>query len=99
MSETSQVRSSESRRPLKGIQVGVVTMAKQDKTRTVEVKYQSRHPKYGKYINRKTKYRVHDPKNVSQSGDRVEIANCRPISKSKTWRLVRVIESALRDEV
>lgn len=86
------------RRSLIGTKVGVVTSDKRDKTRTVTVAYQTRHPKYGKYLKRWTRYHVHDPQNLSKMGDRVEIANCRPISKTKSWRLIRVLESAVAGE-
>ena len=76
----------------KGTKVGVVASDKRDKTRVVRVNYQVRHPKYGKYLKRQTRYHVHDPQNASKTGDVVEIANCRPISKTKKWRLVRVVE-------
>jgi len=79
---------------LAGTKIGVVTSDKRHKTRTVSVDYQARHPKYGKYQRRSTRFHVHDPENVSKAGDRVEIARCRPISKTKSWRLVRVIEAA-----
>ncbi len=85
--------ASSTRRVLTGTKIGVVISAKRDKTRTVEVEYQTRHPKYGKYLRRRTRYHVHDPQNTSQMGDRVEIAPCRPISKTKSWRLVRVVEA------
>jgi small subunit ribosomal protein S17 len=71
---------------------GIVVSDKRDKTRTIAVAYQVKHPKYGKYLHRQTNYHVHDPENTSKNGDRVEIANCRPISKTKSWRLVRVVE-------
>jgi small subunit ribosomal protein S17 len=80
------------RRRLTGIKIGVVTSDKRDKTRTVLVDYQVRHPKYGKFLRRQTRFHVHDDKNESKLGDRVEIANCRPISKTKSWRLVRVVQ-------
>ena len=80
------------RRSLTGIKVGLVTNHKRDKTRTVTVSYQVRHPKYGKYLKRCTRYHVHDSDNTSRSGDMVEIVNCRPISKTKRWRLVRVVK-------
>jgi small subunit ribosomal protein S17 len=73
---------------------GVVTSDKRVRTRTVAVDFQSRHPKYGKYITHQVKYHVHDEDNVSKSGDRVEISPCRPLSKTKSWRLVRVVEAA-----
>ena len=74
--------------------VGTVVSDKCDKTRTVAVQYQTRHGKYGKYLQRQAKYHVHDPKNQSKTGDRVQIVSCRPISKNKAWRLVQVLESA-----
>lgn len=75
--------------------IGVVTSDKCDKTRAVEVEFQTRHPKYGKYLRRQSRLYVHDPNNRSKLGDRVEVANCRPISKSKSWRLVRVVKAAI----
>ena len=76
------------------LKVGVVTSDKRDKTRTVAVDYQQRHPKYGKYLKRQQKFQVHDEKNQAKAGDRVEIAPCRPLSKTKSYRLVRVVEVA-----
>lgn len=73
---------------------GVVTSDKRNRTRTVAVDFQSRHPKYGKYITRQVKYHVHDEENTSKNGDLVEISPCRPLSKTKAWRLVRVLEAA-----
>lgn len=72
--------------------IGVVTSDARDKTRTVTVEYKVRHPKYGKYLKRSTKFQVHDPENASTKGDRVEITECRPISKTKAYRLVRIVE-------
>ena len=82
-------------RKLSGIQTGTVVSDKRNKTRKVAVTYQVRHPKYGKYLTRQTFYQVHDEQNASAMGDRVEIANCRPISKTKSWRLIRVVEKAV----
>ena len=70
------------------------TIVYRDKTRTVAVEYQKVHPIYGKRLKRQAKYQVHDEENVSGEGDRVEIAQCRPLSKTKSWRLVRVIDKA-----
>lgn len=81
-------------RELRATKIGVVISDKRDKTRTVSVDFQVRHPKYGKYLKRSTSFHVHDEKNESKLGDRVEIANCRPISKTKSWRLIRVVEKA-----
>ena len=59
------------------------------------IKYSVKHPKYGKYIRRRSVLQVHDAKNESHLGDRVEVAECRPISKTKSWILTRVIEKAI----
>ncbi len=82
------------RGPLTGNKIGVVTSDKRDKTRTVVIEFQTRHPKYGKYLKRSTKLQVHDETNDSHEGDRVEVTVCRPLSKTKNWRLVRVLERA-----
>jgi len=74
--------------------VGVVDRDKTDKTRRVVIQYSTRHPKYGKYIRRRTVLWVHDENNETQAGDRVEITPCRPMSRTKRWRLVRVIEKS-----
>lgn len=71
---------------------GVVEAAGRDKSRTVVVRFQQRHPKYGKYLKKQTVLQVHDEKNESSAGDTVEIAQCRPMSRTKSWRLVRVVE-------
>jgi small subunit ribosomal protein S17 len=75
-----------------GTKIGIVESDKRAKTRTVVVNYQSMHPKYGKYVKNRTVLQVHDEKNESQAGDVVEVGQCRPISKSKTWKLVRIVE-------
>lgn len=81
-------------RALRGITLGVVTSDKREKSRTVAVQYQYKHPKYGKYLSRQATYQVHDESNESKVGDKVEIAPCRPMSKTKAFRLVRVVEKA-----
>jgi small subunit ribosomal protein S17 len=86
------------RKELKGLKVGRVVSDKRDKSRKVEVTYQIKAPKYGKYLRRSSFFHVHDPENVSANGDTVEIARCRPISKTKSWRLVRVIEKGVGDD-
>ena len=78
---------------IKGTRIGVVEADARDKTRKVVVSYMSKHPKYGKYIRKRTVLHVHDENNESHSGDRVEVAPCRPLSKTKSWRLVRVVDS------
>lgn len=94
MSDSTTTTQDAPARKLTGMKVGVVTSAKRDKTRTVAVDYQKVHPKYGKRLRRQAKYQVHDANNEAGEGDRVEIAQCRPLSKTKSWRLVRVIEKA-----
>lgn len=71
---------------------GVVESDKRDKTRKVVVSYLAQHPKYGKYVRQRTVLHVHDEKNQSKLGDLVEVAECRPISKTKSWKLVRIVE-------
>ena len=73
---------------------GRVTSTAMDKTITVAVERQVAHPLYGKYIRRTTKVHAHDEDNVCQKGDWVAVAECRPISKRKAWRLVEVLERA-----
>lgn len=74
--------------------IGVVESDKRDKSCTVSIQYLIKHDKYGKYIRKRTKMHVHDEDNSAKAGDRVEIAECRPISKTKSWTLVRVVESS-----
>jgi small subunit ribosomal protein S17 len=74
--------------------VGVVTSDKMSKTRRVEIPRLVKHPRYGKYIKRRTVCHVHDEQNESHLGDMVEIMETRPISKTKHWRLVRVVTKA-----
>ena len=71
---------------------GTVTSQKMNKTRTVVVARRTKHPKYGKYINLSTKYHVHDEKEVSKECDIVLIQECKPISKTKNWMLVNVVQ-------
>jgi small subunit ribosomal protein S17 len=78
--------------------VGIVESDKRDKTRKVAITFSVKHPKYGKYMRKRTVLHVHDEKNASKNGDRVEIAECRPISKTKSWTVLRVLESAIREE-
>ncbi len=78
--------------------IGIVESDARDKTRKVVIAYSARHPKYGKYIKRRTVLQVHDESNQSHTGDRVEVAECRPISKTKSWVLTRVVEKAIGSE-
>ena len=76
------------------VEVGVVTSDKMNKTRRVEIPRLVKHPRYGKYIRRRTVCHVHDEANASRQGDTVEIMETRPLSKTKHWRLVRVVTRA-----
>ena len=75
--------------------VGVITSDTRNKSCKVEIQFTVKHPKYGKYIRRRTIIQVHDEQNVAKLGDRVEIAECRPLSKTKSWVLTKVIEVAV----
>jgi len=74
---------------------GVVVSNSGDKSVKVIIDFPVKDPKYGKYIKRRTKIGVHDEHNQSGVGDVVEIAECRPRSKTKSWRLVKVVERAV----
>ena len=74
--------------------IGRVISDVRDKTRTIEVKWSRRHPRYGKVLKGRTKLNVHDEKNETKIGYLVEVKQCRPISKTKTWELVRVLEQS-----
>src|SRR5438270_12240248 len=88
MAEQVQVRGR------RRVEVGVVTSDKMNKSRRVEIPRLVKHQRYGKYIRRRTICHVHDENNESRLGDTVEIMESRPISKSKHWRLIRVVSRA-----
>ncbi len=73
---------------------GRVVSDKMDKTVTVLLERKVKHPLYGKYMRRSTKVRAHDESNECKAGDLVKIAECRPLSKSKSWRVVEVVGQA-----
>ncbi|MFZ5467187.1 MAG: 30S ribosomal protein S17 [Pseudomonadota bacterium] len=73
---------------------GTVVSDKMDKSITVLIERRVKHPIYGKYMTRSTKLHVHDENNECRAGDKVEIVECRPVSKTKAWNLVRVVERA-----
>jgi small subunit ribosomal protein S17 len=81
-------------RGLRRTEVGVVTSDKMNKTRRVEIPRLVKHPRYSKYIKRRTICKVHDETNESHTGDTVEIMETRPMSKTKNWRLVRIVTKA-----
>jgi len=77
---------------IKGAKWGVVESDSRDKSRKVVIQYKAKHPKYGKYVSKRTVLHVHDENNESSVGDVVEIVQCRPISKTKSWKLNRIVE-------
>jgi small subunit ribosomal protein S17 len=76
----------------KGSRTGEVATAGRDKTIKVVVSYVAKHPKYGKYVRRRTVLHAHDEGNQAQVGDRVEVVPCKPVSKTKSWTLSRILE-------
>ncbi|MBR4337121.1 MAG: 30S ribosomal protein S17 [Bacteroidaceae bacterium] len=81
-------------RNLRKERVGVVISDKMDKTITVAAKYKERHPIYGKFVTKTKKYHAHDEKNECEIGDTVRIMETRPLSKTKRWRVVEIVEKA-----
>ncbi len=72
---------------------GVVTSDKMDQTVTVMIERKIKHPLYKKYVKKSTKIHAHDPDNKCHEGDVVKIAECRPISKTKSWKVVEIVET------
>src|SRR4051812_8972154 len=89
-----QTKAQPAQRPQLRTVVGVVASDKGDKAIKVVVNYQTKHPKYGKFLKRRTVLHAHDEANDAKEGDTVEIAESRPLSKTKHHRLVRIIERA-----
>ena len=79
-------------RNLRKTKLGVVSSNKMDKTITVSVERKVKHPLYGKFVKKSTKFHAHDEKNECSIGDTVKIMESRPMSKTKRWRLVEVVE-------
>ncbi len=75
-------------------QIGSVISDKMDKTATVLIERKVKHPLYGKFVKKSTKIHVHDENNECGMGDTVQITECRPLSKTKSWTLVKVLEKA-----
>ncbi|MCR9172005.1 MAG: 30S ribosomal protein S17 [Fluviicola sp. XM-24bin1] len=82
------------KRNLRKERIGIVTSNKMDKSIVVSVERRVKHPKYGKFIKNTTKFVAHDEKNECGEGDTVRIMETRPLSKSKNWRLVEIVERA-----
>ena len=81
-------------RNLRKERIGVVSSNKMEKSITVAVKWKEKHPIYGKFVNKTKKFHAHDEKNECTIGDTVRIMETRPLSKTKRWRLVEIIEKA-----
>jgi small subunit ribosomal protein S17 len=81
-------------RNLRKERIGVVVSNKMQNTIVIEVKRKVKHPIYGKFVNRTSKFYAHDQENTCQIGDKVRVMETRPLSKLKNWRLVEIIERA-----
>ena len=81
-------------RNLRKTRTGVVRSSKMDKSITVSVERKVKHPLYGKFVKKTTKFHAHDEKNECTVGDVVRIMETRPLSKTKRWRLVEIVEKA-----
>lgn len=82
------------KRNLRKERIGVVTSDKMEKSIVVAVERKVKHPKYGKFVKKTTKFHAHDEKNECNIGDTVRIMETRPLSKLKNWRLVEIVEKA-----
>ncbi len=89
MSENAEKTNTRPRR------IGIVESDARDKSRKVVVAFKAKHPKYGKYVRKRSVLHVHDEDNVSNRGDTVEIEECAPVSKTKRWKLIRVVTKAV----
>ncbi len=88
---TTPAQTAEERN-LRKIRIGVVTSDKMAKTITVAVERKVKHPIYGKFVKKTSKFHAHDEKNEATTGDLVRIMETRPLSKTKRWRLVEIVE-------
>jgi small subunit ribosomal protein S17 len=81
-------------RNLRKERIGVVSINNMDKSITVAVKWKEKHPIYGQFVSKTKKFHAHDEKNECNTGDTVKIMETRPLSKTKRWRLVEIVEKA-----
>lgn len=93
MADETQAGETETRNRRK-VRTGVVSSDKMNKTIVVTIKNLVRHPMYGRILKQDKKFKAHDEANDAHIGDTVEIMECRPLSKDKCWRLIRVVERA-----
>lgn len=91
---SEQVTLVDMERNLRKERIGIVVSNKMDKSVSVLVERKVKHPKYGKFVKKSTKFMAHDEKNECGMGDTVRIMETRPLSKNKRWRLVEIIERA-----
>ncbi len=87
--------SSDNTKPVSRVKTAVVVSRKMDKTAVVAIERLVKHPLYQKLIRKRSKFKIHDPKNETQKGDVVLIAETRPISADKHWRLVKIVKKAV----
>ena len=90
-----EATSTDNKRGIEKSLIGYVTSNKMEKSVVVSIVSYKKHPAYGKYIRRTKKYMAHDEKRECKIGDRVKIVECRPLSKSKRWRVQTVVEKAV----
>jgi small subunit ribosomal protein S17 len=90
--ETGRTESSPKSRNIRRVRQGTVVSDRRDKTIKVEATYLAKHRVYGKYLRKRTVLHAHDQRNEANLGDIVDIMECRPISKTKQWRLVRIVK-------
>ena len=91
---TQPAETTEARRN-KRTMTGVVTSNKMQKTITVEVTRLVKHPQYGKYVRRRSRLKAHDERSEAKTGDTVIVVECRPLSRTKRWRLQKVLAKAI----
>lgn len=97
MSTTTETTTEVANKPVRRFRksrIGIVSSDKMDKTITVTVLRRIKHPIYGKFVKKSTKFHAHDENNTAGVGDTVRIMETRPLSKTKRWRLVEIIEKA-----
>lgn len=82
------------KRNLRKVRQGVVSSNKMDKSVTVSVKWKEKHPIYGKFVNKTKKFHAHDENNECNEGDTVRIMETRPLSRTKCWRVIQIVERA-----
>ena len=82
------------KRSLRKVRQGVVSSNKMDKSVTVAVKWKEKHPIYGKFVNKTKKFHAHDENNECNEGDTVRIMETRPLSRTKRWRVIQIVERA-----